>query len=154
MCYACGATTRGRTRQILKQCDIDAMGTCNVRFTLFEGQSKTVRTRLKHNNNTTTTHNNNTQQQHTTTTTHTTTTHNNNTQQQHTTTTQHNNTTQQHTQQQLFLLSFFWFLLGVLCIWGVFVLLVSLLCTRLGLLRCASCRTCSLGRVRWEALPL
>ena len=43
----------------------------------------------------------------------------------------------------------FWFLLGVLCIWRVFVLLVSLLCTRLGLLRCASCRTCPLGRVRW-----
>ena len=34
---------------------------------------------------------------------------------------------------------FFWFLLGVLCIWGVLALLVSLLCTRLGLLRCASC---------------
>ena len=35
----------------------------------------------------------------------------------------------------------FCFLLGVLCIWGVLVLLVSLLCTRLGLLRCASCWT-------------
>ena len=33
----------------------------------------------------------------------------------------------------------FWFLLGVLCIWRVLVLLVSLLCTRLGLLRFASC---------------
>ena len=35
----------------------------------------------------------------------------------------------------------FWFLLGVLCIWGVLVILGSLLCTRLGLLRCASCWT-------------
>ena len=43
----------------------------------------------------------------------------------------------------------FWFLLGVLCIWGVLALLVSLLCTRLGLLRCASCWTSRLGRVRW-----
>ena len=43
----------------------------------------------------------------------------------------------------------FWFLLCVLCIWGVLVLPVSLLCTRLGLLRCASCWTCPLGRVRW-----
>ena len=34
-----------------------------------------------------------------------------------------------------------WFLLGVLCIWGVLVLLVSLLCSRLGLLRCVSCWT-------------
>ena len=42
----------------------------------------------------------------------------------------------------------FWFLLSVLCIWGVLVFLVSLLCTRLGLLRCASCRTCPFGRVR------
>ena len=33
---------------------------------------------------------------------------------------------------------FFWFLLGVLCIWRVLVLPVSLLCARLGLLRCAS----------------
>ena len=40
---------------------------------------------------------------------------------------------------------FFWFLLGVLCIWGVLALLVSLLCTRLGLLRCASCWTRPLG---------
>ena len=40
---------------------------------------------------------------------------------------------------------FFWFLLGVLCIWEVLVLLVSLLCTRLGLLRCASCWTRPLG---------
>ena len=38
-------------------------------------------------------------------------------------------------------LFFFWVLLGVLCIWGVLALLVSLLCTRLGLLRCASCWT-------------
>ena len=44
----------------------------------------------------------------------------------------------------------FWFLLGVLCIWRVLVLLVSLLCTRLGLLRCASCWTRPLGRGRWE----
>ena len=42
----------------------------------------------------------------------------------------------------------FWFLLGILCIWGVLVFLVSLLCTRLGLLRCASCRTCPFGIVR------
>ena len=34
---------------------------------------------------------------------------------------------------------FFWFLLGVLCIWGVLAWLVFLLCTRLGLFRCASC---------------
>ena len=45
---------------------------------------------------------------------------------------------------------FFWFLLGVLCIRGVLALLVSLLCTRLGLLRCASCWTCPLGRGRWR----
>ena len=38
----------------------------------------------------------------------------------------------------------FGFLLGVLCIWGVLVFLVSLLCTRLGLLRCASYRTYAL----------
>ena len=44
---------------------------------------------------------------------------------------------------------FFWFLLGVLCIWRVLVLLVSLLCTRLGLLRCA-CWTRFLGGGRWE----
>ena len=43
----------------------------------------------------------------------------------------------------------FWFLLGVLCIWGVLVLLVSLLCTRVGLLRCASCWTRPLGGGRW-----
>ena len=42
----------------------------------------------------------------------------------------------------------FGFLLGVLCIWGVLVFLVSLLCTRLGFLRCASYRTCPFGRVR------
>ena len=40
----------------------------------------------------------------------------------------------------------FWFLLGVLCIWGVLAWLVSLLCTRLGLLRCASR---PLGGGRW-----
>ena len=45
---------------------------------------------------------------------------------------------------------FFWFLLGVLCIWGVLALLVSLLCTRLGLLRCASCWTRPLGGGRWR----
>ena len=44
----------------------------------------------------------------------------------------------------------FWFLLGVLCIWGVLVFLGSLLCTRLGLLRCASCWTRPLGGSRWE----
>ena len=44
----------------------------------------------------------------------------------------------------------FWFLLGVLCIWGVLALLVSLLCTRLGSLRCASCWTCPLGGSRWR----
>ena len=48
----------------------------------------------------------------------------------------------------------FGFLLGVLCIWGVLVLLVSLLCTRLGLLRCASCWICPLGVGRWVSLPL
>ena len=47
VCCACGTTTRRRRRHILKQCDIDAMGTCNVRFTLFKGQGKTVRTRLR-----------------------------------------------------------------------------------------------------------
>ena len=44
----------------------------------------------------------------------------------------------------------FWFLLGVLCIWGVLVFLGSLLCTRLGLLRCASCWTRPLGGGRWR----
>ena len=44
---------------------------------------------------------------------------------------------------------FFWFLLGVLCIWGVLAWLVSLLCTRLGLLRCASCWTRPLGGGWW-----
>ena len=44
----------------------------------------------------------------------------------------------------------FLFLLGILCIWGVLVLLASLLCTRLGLLRCASCWTRPLGGGRWE----
>ena len=43
----------------------------------------------------------------------------------------------------------FWFLLGVLCIWGILALLVSLLCTRLGLLRCASCWTRPLSGGRW-----
>ena len=43
-----------------------------------------------------------------------------------------------------------WFLLGVLCTWGVLALLVSLLCTRLGLLRCASCWTRPLGGGRWR----
>ena len=43
----------------------------------------------------------------------------------------------------------FWFLLGVLCIWGVLVFLGSLLCTRLGLLRCASCWTRPLGGGWW-----
>ena len=37
-------------------------------------------------------------------------------------------------------------LFGALCIWGVLVLLVSLLCTRLGLHRCASCWTRPFGR--------
>ena len=43
----------------------------------------------------------------------------------------------------------FGFLLGVLCFWGVLVFLGSLLCTRLGLLRCASCWTRLLGGGRW-----
>ena len=43
-----------------------------------------------------------------------------------------------------------WCLLGVLCIWGVLALLSSLLCTRLGLLRCASCWTRPLGGGRWR----
>ena len=43
----------------------------------------------------------------------------------------------------------FGFLLCVLCIWGVPVFLASLLCTRLGLLRCASCWTRPLGGGRW-----
>ena len=43
-----------------------------------------------------------------------------------------------------------WFLLGVLCIWGVIAWLVSLLCTRLGLLRCASYWSRPLGEGRWE----
>ena len=42
-----------------------------------------------------------------------------------------------------------WFLHGVLCIWGALVLLVSLLCTRLGLHWCASCSTRPLGGGRW-----
>ena len=49
---------------------------------------------------------------------------------------------------------FFWFLLGVLCIWGLLVFLGSLLCTRLGLVRFASCWTRPLGGGRWGALPL
>ena len=43
-----------------------------------------------------------------------------------------------------------WFLLGVLCTWRVLALLVSLLCTRLGLLRCASYWTCPPGGVQWR----
>ena len=43
----------------------------------------------------------------------------------------------------------FWFLLGVLCIWGVLVFLGSLLRTRLGLHWCASCWTRPLGGGRW-----
>ena len=49
-----------------------------------------------------------------------------------------------------FFFLFFWFLLGVLCIWGVLAWLVSLLCTRLGLHRCASCWTRPLGGGRWR----
>ena len=41
------------------------------------------------------------------------------------------------------------FLLGALCIWRVLVFLVSLLCTRLGSHRCASCWTRPLGEGRW-----
>ena len=41
-------------------------------------------------------------------------------------------------------------LLCVLCTWGVLVLLSSLLCTGLGLLRCASCWTRPLGGGRWR----
>ena len=48
----------------------------------------------------------------------------------------------------------FWFLLGVLCIWGVLVFLGSLLCTRLGLHWCASCWTRPLGVGSVGALPL
>ena len=44
---------------------------------------------------------------------------------------------------------FFVVLLGVLCIWGVLAWLASLLCTRLGLLWCASCWTRPLGKGRW-----
>ena len=46
-------------------------------------------------------------------------------------------------------LGFFWFLIGALCIWGVLVLLVLLLCTRLGFFRFASCWTRPLGGGRW-----
>ena len=43
----------------------------------------------------------------------------------------------------------FWLLLGVLCILGVLALLViPLVCTRLGFQRCASCWTCPAGGVR------
>ena len=42
-----------------------------------------------------------------------------------------------------------WLLFSVLCVWEVLVLLVSLLRTRLGLLRCASCWTRPLGGGRW-----
>ena len=41
-------------------------------------------------------------------------------------------------------------LLCVLCTWGVLVLLASLLCTGLGLLRCAPCWTRPLGGGRWR----
>ena len=44
----------------------------------------------------------------------------------------------------------FGLLFGVLCIWGVLALLVSLLCTRLWFHRCASYWTCPLGGGRWE----
>ena len=44
----------------------------------------------------------------------------------------------------------FGFLLGVLCIWGVLVLLGSLLFARHGLLRCASCWTRPLGGGGWR----
>ena len=47
----------------------------------------------------------------------------------------------------------FWalgFLVCVLCTWRVLVLLASLLCTRLGLLRCASCWTRPWGGGRWR----
>ena len=44
----------------------------------------------------------------------------------------------------------FGFLLCVMCTCGVLVLLASLLCTRLGLLRCASCWTRPLGGGRWR----
>ena len=44
----------------------------------------------------------------------------------------------------------FWLLFGVLCVWGVLASLVSLLCTRLGLLRCASCWTRPVGGGRWR----
>ena len=47
-------------------------------------------------------------------------------------------------------LFFFWFLLGVLCIWGLLAWLVSLLCTRFGLLRRAFCWTRPLGGGWWE----
>ena len=45
----------------------------------------------------------------------------------------------------------FFFLVFPWCLvtWGVLAWLVSLLCTRLGLLRCASCWTCPLGGGRW-----
>ena len=39
---------------------------------------------------------------------------------------------------------------GVLCMWGLLALLVYLLCTRLGLLRCASYWTWPLGGVQWR----
>ena len=44
----------------------------------------------------------------------------------------------------------FCFFLGALCVWRVLVLLVSLLCTRLGLHRCAFSWTRPLGGGRWE----
>ena len=53
----------------------------------------------------------------------------------------------------MLLLAFFGFCgfsFGVLCAWRVLALLVSLLCTRLGLLRCASCWTRPSGGGRWR----
>ena len=45
----------------------------------------------------------------------------------------------------------FWLLLGTLCILGVLALLViSLVCTRFGFQRCASCWTRPEGGGRWE----
>ena len=48
-----------------------------------------------------------------------------------------------------FLVVAFWPLFGVLCMWRVPVWLVSLLCTRLGFLWCASFWTRPLGGGRW-----
>ena len=46
--------------------------------------------------------------------------------------------------------AFFWLLLGTVCVWGVLVLLFSLLCAGFGLHRCASCWTRPGGGGRWE----